>query len=275
MVGVTRHGDRPKTIAVIGGGASGTLVATHLLYRWDGDLRVHLIERRRDLGQGVAYSTRSMRHLLNVPAGKMSALPDDPDHFLRWLRTGPMPEAAPETFAPRPLFHAYLLFALGEAERLCPQASLERVRGEVVSVKAREPGATVGLRDGRGLRADRVVLALGNLPPRNPGILDGSFYADPRYVPDAWAPGALDGVADEDPILLVGTSLTAIDVAISLKEAGHRATIHAVSRRGLVPNPHKRGDPEPPDPAVGSAPGPHTPPLPPRPAPAGHPGGIA
>ena len=75
-------------MVVIGGGASGTLVAVHLLRRHTGDLRVCLVDRRRELGQGTAYSTRSVRHLLNVPASKMSALADNPDHFLRW-RTWP------------------------------------------------------------------------------------------------------------------------------------------------------------------------------------------
>ena len=160
---MTRDGDRPKTITIVGGGASGTLVATHLLRRWNGDLRVHLVERRRELGQGVAYSTRSARHLLNVAAGKMSVLHDDPDHFLRWLRAGPIPTATPETFAPRPFFHAYLLDALSEAERLCPQASLERVRGEVVSVRTGGSDVTVGLRDSMSVMT------------RSPSSSSGSF----------------------------------------------------------------------------------------------------
>ena len=32
-------------------------------------------------GRGIAYGTRDRAHLLNVPAGKMSAWPDRPDDF--------------------------------------------------------------------------------------------------------------------------------------------------------------------------------------------------
>jgi uncharacterized NAD(P)/FAD-binding protein YdhS len=35
---------------------------------------------------GPAYSNASDRLLLNVPACRMGAYADDPEHFLRWLR---------------------------------------------------------------------------------------------------------------------------------------------------------------------------------------------
>ena len=85
-----------KTIAIIGGGVSGALTAFHLV-RQEAQARVILIDQRPDLGLGLAYSTPSLRHLLNVPAGKISALPDQPDHFLNWLRKNHDPAAAEKT----------------------------------------------------------------------------------------------------------------------------------------------------------------------------------
>ncbi|RYD73295.1 MAG: FAD/NAD(P)-binding protein, partial [Verrucomicrobiaceae bacterium] len=70
-------------VAIIGAGFSGTLLAIHLLEAEAGPpLTVALIERRGEFGKGVAYGTSCWRHLLNVPAAKMSAFPDQPDHFL-------------------------------------------------------------------------------------------------------------------------------------------------------------------------------------------------
>jgi uncharacterized NAD(P)/FAD-binding protein YdhS len=64
-------------------------------------------------------------------------------------------------------------------------------------------------------------------------------------VRDAWQPDALAGLAQDDrPVVLVGTGLTAVDVVISLEEAGFTGPIHAVSRRGLLPRPHV-SDPQP------------------------------
>ena len=84
-----------KIIAIIGGGVSGSLTAYHLLLQEVG-ARVIVIDPRPELGLGLAYSTPSLRDLLNVPAGKISALPHQPDHFLLWLQTnydaaGPLP----------------------------------------------------------------------------------------------------------------------------------------------------------------------------------------
>ena len=69
-----RTGRRP-TVAVIGAGASGTLTARHLL---DRGAVVWLVDPAAETGRGVAYRTQDRRHRLNVCAGRMNALPDDP-----------------------------------------------------------------------------------------------------------------------------------------------------------------------------------------------------
>jgi uncharacterized NAD(P)/FAD-binding protein YdhS len=75
-----------RSIAVIGGGASGALIAAHLLKCADDDVHLTLIEPRAQVGRGLAYATENESHRLNVRASNMSAFPDDPDHFWRWLR---------------------------------------------------------------------------------------------------------------------------------------------------------------------------------------------
>jgi uncharacterized NAD(P)/FAD-binding protein YdhS len=75
----------PYHVAVVGAGFSGALVAVHLSKlapRW----RVLVIDKAGAFGRGVAYNTSDTRHLLNVPAGKLSAFADQPDHFLKWLQ---------------------------------------------------------------------------------------------------------------------------------------------------------------------------------------------
>ena len=72
-------------IIIVGGGASGVLLAVNLLKQAQAATRVTLIEQRRDLGVGFAYSMRDPAHLLNVRAQNMSAFPDDPTHFQKWL----------------------------------------------------------------------------------------------------------------------------------------------------------------------------------------------
>jgi uncharacterized NAD(P)/FAD-binding protein YdhS len=61
-----------------------------------------LIEKQRRTGPGIAYGTDNPLHLLNVAAGKMSAYPEKPSHFLEWLREHPE------------LLHQYRLESLNE-----------------------------------------------------------------------------------------------------------------------------------------------------------------
>jgi len=78
---------RGPVIAVVGGGASGTLAVIHLLReaaRRRVPLRVALIDRHGRHGLGQAYSTTHPAHLLNSPAHLMSALAGDPGQLTRW-----------------------------------------------------------------------------------------------------------------------------------------------------------------------------------------------
>src|SRR5277367_622261 len=87
MDALTLPEHRRLDIAIIGGGASGTLTAVQLLRHAASrglPLRIKLIDERGRHGLGQAYSTEEPAHLLNAMAGQMSALPGDPDHLIRW-----------------------------------------------------------------------------------------------------------------------------------------------------------------------------------------------
>jgi uncharacterized NAD(P)/FAD-binding protein YdhS len=223
-------------VAIVGGGASGTLLASHLLRA--GNARVLLIERGDCIGRGVAYGTGFPGHLLNVPAASMSGLPDDPEHFLRFARERHDQATQPTTFVPRMIYGAYLESLLAESEQMAaPGASLQRRRGEVVDVAA----GLLTFADGTRLRADRIVLALGNLPPRDPALPEGRWPEDPaRYVRDPWHPGALEQ-RSAGPVLLVGTGLTMVDIALQLQAREPGLPMVALSRGGLLPHEHRTG----------------------------------
>ena len=71
----TLTSNSPTTIAIVGAGFSGSLVAAHLLKTATRPLIIKLIERSQEIGKGIAYGTQTTGHLLNVSAGKMSAFP--------------------------------------------------------------------------------------------------------------------------------------------------------------------------------------------------------
>jgi uncharacterized NAD(P)/FAD-binding protein YdhS len=244
------------TIAIIGAGFTGSMVAAHLLKNASAPgargraspLRIVLIDRSGRFGRGVAYGTRCGAHILNVPAGRMSAFEDAPDHFLEWARARDG-SVQGGSFVPRMLFGEYVEATLDAAAAASP-ASLERLAAPAIAVTPLKSGVRVRLATGKTIDADRVVLALGNFPPSDPPLRDTSALADPRYLRDPWDLAAYAAIDPAKPVLLVDTGLTMLDVALELASRNHAAPILAISRRGLLPQPHrspaKPHHPEPP-----------------------------
>lgn len=221
---------RIEKAAIVGGGFSGAMLAARLA---EAGIASVLINRTPDFGLGVAYATPFEGHLLNVRSGRMSALADQPDHFVRWLETHAPAHADPEGFAPRSLYGRYVRSRLDQAEASHP-GLIERVVGEAVGIAP--DGVT--LAEGRMVSADAVVLATGNPAPRT---AEGD---EARILSDPWAPGALSGIGADDTVLIVGTGLTMVDMLQALEGQGWRGRAQALSRRGLLPRAHlDRPDP--------------------------------
>jgi uncharacterized NAD(P)/FAD-binding protein YdhS len=219
---------------VIGGGASGVLFAYQLLRRGSTAFRVTLIERRSEIGRGLAYHTGNPDHLLNVRAGNMSALPEDPDHFVRWLATRNLCSADPYCFVPRRVFGDYiesLIQPLIAEER--GSRALTLVNDECVAISEGRNGVMIRLADGTRLSGDIAILATGHDSRHAPL----ACYADP------WAPNAGGGIDGGSPLLILGTGLTMVDFVLSRLREGHRGPIVAISRRGLLSRTHRRIEP--------------------------------
>ena len=215
-------------VAIVGGGFSGTLTAVQLLRRAAPGTRVLLIERSGDFGPGVAYATGDDRHVLNVPAARMSACADEPGDLVAWAGV------APDAYLPRRVYGEYLRARLAAAAARSA-ARLERVTGEVLRIRPATGAIELVLDGGRHIACDRAVLALGALPASAPcGLPD-----DPRVIADPWRPGALPAAPRE--AVLVGSGPTAVDVALTLCGADPHARVTMVSRHGRLPFAHLPG----------------------------------
>lgn len=227
-----------KTVVIIGAGFSGAVTAAQLLRHSPPDVRVVLINRSGAMARGLAYGTNSPLHLLNVPAGNMSAYVDEPEHFLRFCQVK-NPTYTASSFVPRKLYGDYLASVLDEAEHhRCGDAGLERVISEVDCLRAEGDGALVELANGQRIKADQVVLAFGNFAPLDPPGFSSSMVGD-RYQSDPWVGSAVQPGQLDSSILLIGAGLTALDVTLGLLQQGHRGPIYMISRRGLRPLPHR------------------------------------
>ncbi len=224
-------------VAIVGGGASGVLVAANLARIAASCAipppRVGIIDAGPGpVGAGVAYRTTHVNHVLNVRSSAMSAFPNDPEHFDRWLReTGTYVSVG--RFAARRDYRTYLHTILRDHAAVTGQ--LTTTRDRVVAAAPCADGWRLATAGGSVHLSTHVVLAVGaNTPsvrwaPRS--LLDSD-----RFVADPWWPGALDPIRERDRVLLVGTGLTMVDIALSLDRPLQR--IHAMSRHGLLPQRH-------------------------------------
>jgi uncharacterized NAD(P)/FAD-binding protein YdhS len=88
----------------------------------------------------------------------------------------------------------------------------------------------LALSTGETLAADVAILATGHDAKPALGCL-------PAEQP--WSAGALEGLAPDAPILILGSGLTMVDMALSLERRGQRGPIVVLSHRGLLSTAHR------------------------------------
>jgi len=233
--GHSAGGVRP-TIAIIGGGFSGSMLAVELVGRAGANISVVLIERRRVPGCGVAYSTPFEGHLLNVRAKSMSAYADVPDHFVKWAQRHYSSSVKPDDFLPRTIYGQYISSQLREGTS-AGAGDFRCIQDEAVSLAPVGDRWLIRMRDGKTVIADGVVLALGNFPPADLQI-PGKTPSSSRYVANPWSGNAFASAVHDKNVLLIGSGLTSVDVTVELRARGFEGTIHMLSRRGLLPQRH-------------------------------------
>jgi uncharacterized NAD(P)/FAD-binding protein YdhS len=252
--------DRPRRVVIVGAGLGGTATAIRFLQFAREPLQVVLIERRPEYrNAGVAYhrAGNHWHHVFNIQAGRMSAFREDVDDFVNWAnheadRTGwPAPwrdfeftESGP---APRRIYPDYLASRLAEAAReALPGVTLIEADGEVVDVETVTNHAHVvvenlawppgGEKTGRViLEADHVILATG-LETRFPAFAS-RVLDHPSFIRHPYSENGLERVlnAPRDAVVaIVGTLLTAYDLAALLLRGGHAGKIYMISRSGLT-----------------------------------------
>jgi len=205
-------------------------------------IRAALIEGAGRAGRGIAYSTTEPAHLLNVRADGMSAWAGDPEHFAkRFEEQG----GDRQGFAQRRLFGRYLGDILDEA---IASGCIDVVDHSATRAEPGDGKWRLLLDDGSAIEAEAIALAIGNQEPQSLRAFEGKGE---RFISNPWgaeARNAVDTLASSGgDALLVGTSLTMVDLVLSLDSAGHRGGILALSRRGQVPRAHGDFEPAPVD----------------------------
>ena len=239
---------RGMKIAVIGGGA-GCVAFLHHFVDLIGCLeakfiKIKVYERRERVGPGLAYQEDCDSVLLNRGALTMSASGDDLSTFSAWIRwrmiNNPdmrrlVARGLSSVYADRPLFGYFLQEFLSETHVYASKKGIdiEFVNESVVSInKGVSADCVFVATDNRVDRFDYVVMAVGNLEPSDIyGLEKSECYVNNPYP----LSGRLDLWNSAGNICIIGSGLTAVDVAVSLKKFGYRGRIDMLSRCGLLP----------------------------------------
>lgn len=236
-----------KIIAIIGSGASGTILVSQLVEKITAGMNtrvsIFLIEKSGEFGPGLAYSTPLSSHILNMRANTMGARIDDINgHFVKWMRKNlssvknedPVFDLKDFDYPSRKIYGLYLKDILaGSIEKAEKNSiSIEPVKGSVLDISHKGDIMEIMLEDRSHINTHYIVLAPGNFPP----TFLKEFTGQPGYIPYPWPPSRImEQVPVDAPVCVLGTGLSAIDTVFTLIENGHNGKITFLSRRGFLP----------------------------------------
>lgn len=237
-------------ILIVGGGPSSVAAICAIVDQAiEGDLcrrvRVIVVERSGEAGRGVAFGTTDSGHLTNMPAHALRIPPKEKHDFLKWAvaqgRVSPFVGRG-SVYVPRSDLGDYLAVRGAEA---CVEAErhgmrIDFVADDVVRLRRDQGRWTAELGSGRVLHADQVLLAIGNQPSARFRRLRGA----PGFIPHAWPAERLADIPKDARVGLIGTSLTSIDVLVTLETLGHQGDVAWGSRSGRLPSVRPDYDPD-------------------------------
>lgn len=224
-----------KRVLIIGGGASGLLVLINLCRLANQPIFIEIAEPQEVLGQGLAYSTSDEAHLLNVPAGRMSAFSDQPSHFVSW--TG----KDKNYFAPRKDYARYLNETFAETKAPNPNVMFVHRKVFTSNISPVSDRWNAYYSDGSFDQYDHVVLAMGHGLPIEIEALK-ELRNSSRYQADPWR---LSSENFQGRLIGIGTGLTFIDFALSHLRNHPENRVIGISRNGLLPEAHLANRAEP------------------------------
>jgi len=241
------HTDKPIEIAIIGAGFSGMMTAYHLIRQNQVPLTIYLINPTYTFGKGPAYSAASHKHLLNVPAAKMSAVHDNPNHFLDWAHEQQAykqinKDVLGKTFLPRQFYGKYINALWEEALKTKREDTVVNIIHDSASDIIQDQGKyIIKFKTHAPLTAEYVILATGNETPANPRIVNEAFYSSLRYVKNPWLTDVTKLIPKDQDILIIGNGLTTVDLILTIMDTGYQGQIHTLSPTGFAILPHRQG----------------------------------
>lgn len=233
-----------QRIIIIGGGFSGICLAMTLHRTSNKPLEITIIEKHDHIAQGLAYSTINPDHLLNLPAVGMSLFEDNPNDFVEWLEKG---ESLQWEYFPRKLYSDYLKARFEKVLSVTTPVNIRVIHDEAIAIEEALQGNIITLASGNKIAGDKIVLAIGNLPPKPQWSEE--LNRSEHLIDNPWNDDIIPSLNDKDQVCILGSGLTMIDTVLSLVgKLKFKGKIIALSRHGLLANAHDFNHVDPPYP---------------------------
>lgn len=224
-------------IGIIGAGAAAVALLDALAAADDEPSGVTVFDGAPVPWRGRPYQPDLDAVRVNAPPPIMSVRAGDPGHYQRWLEgrdvAGYLDEGLGQPLVPRAVYGEYLEdTARAAIARLSRAGCPVRVVRSAVTGFSRDERPVLHTASGERVSVDRAVLAVGGGGPRDHYGLTGA----PGYVNEPYPLArTLAELPADRHVAVIGSGLTAVDIAVALAANGHTGPISLLSRSGRLP----------------------------------------
>jgi uncharacterized NAD(P)/FAD-binding protein YdhS len=219
-------------IALVGVGVGGTLTLSRLAEQadtsWSGTA-LDIVDRPESLGRGTAFGSDIAAAAVNTSQHRLDSLSPSLHSFRSWLDESGSPSTDLNTTPmSRSVYGDYLAATLAKA--------IDRLRDYGVRVNFYPMHAT-SVRpqvDGIAVVGDTAELPAADIAVVAPGVWSAPAPAISHDIVEAYPLGGLrTRLGDQRSVAVLGSGLTAVDVACALDDGTTR--VHLLSRSGTLP----------------------------------------
>jgi uncharacterized NAD(P)/FAD-binding protein YdhS len=240
-----------KSIAIIGGGASATLLLAQLSVQLTNSsvpVNIYIIEPKAAFKVGLAYAVEHPSFILNVAAKQMGAWAQKPTDFYEWLTQYPhiwkplhpdftAVNYGQDDFVPRMIYGEYLRWIFDNSVAAAAEKNIKvhKISASAHRVSAEQHASLlhIELDTCESLLVDMVVVATGNSLQKQPHLCGKNIFLSPyqtEFLQQDWR--------TYKNIIVVGSGLSMVDTIQYLTYENYTGNIQVFSRHGLIPLPH-------------------------------------